>query len=356
VFGIIIYLTTDKNQVTLDFGEPKSTVSATVKQDGRTIGEVTIEPKPPESSVPRKESVGPSADVELVLVPAGLFEMGSPDSDLDADDVEKPRHPVRITRPFYLGVCEVTRGQYRAVTGETPSYFEGSDDLPVERVSWWDAVKFCNQLSRARSLPPFYGVNGETVTVLDWSATGYRLPTEAEWEYACRAGSAARYSFGNDPGNLRDYAWHKQNSKGKTHPVRQKRPNAWGLFDMNGNVWEWCWDAYDGDYYATSARDDPRGPRSGRLRVRRGASFVLGPSDQRSAFRERYDWGFGNGNDVGFRVARSTPSKPPTSSAVLLDPVETQPVPLSPPAPKRAAQAPRVVRSVCEREQGRQLF
>ena len=162
--------------------------------------------------------------MKLVLIPAGEFLMGSPDSDKDAEDDEKPQHRVRITRPFYLG-ARGDQGQYRAVTGENPSHFKGSDDLPVEKVSWNDAIAFCNKLSEREGLKPYYQFGA----VARSGGEGYRLPTEAEWEYACRAGSTTRYSFGDDAASLGEYAWFNGNSGSKTHPVGQKRPNAWGL-------------------------------------------------------------------------------------------------------------------------------
>src|SRR5262249_18504999 len=159
----------------------------------------------------------------------------------------KPQHRVRITRPFYLGVTEVTQGQYQAVMGENPSQFKTSDDLPVDNVSWFDAVKFCDRLSERENRKPCYLIDGDQVSIT--GGNGYRLPTEAEWEYACRAGSATAFGFGDDEARLGGLAWFSGNSGGKTHPVAQRQANAFGLYDMHGNVWEWCWDAYDADYY-----------------------------------------------------------------------------------------------------------
>jgi formylglycine-generating enzyme required for sulfatase activity len=154
-----------------------------------------------------------SISMKLVWIAPGEFKMGSN----DGEDFEKPLHTVKITKGFYMGAFEVTQGQYQQVMGTNPSYFKGAN-LPVEQVSWDDAVEFCKKLSQKE---------GKT----------YRLPTEAEWEYACRAGTTTKFSFGDDESQLGEYAWYGKNSGMKTHPVGKKKPNAWGLFDMHGNVW-----------------------------------------------------------------------------------------------------------------------
>jgi formylglycine-generating enzyme required for sulfatase activity len=238
--------------------------------------------------------------IQLKRIPAGTFQMGSPEGDGDCDD--HSQHEVRITRPFYLGVYEVTQGQYQAVMGQNPSRFKRPADLPVEQVSWLDAVKFCNTLSEREGLRPFYEMDGATVSVPDWSGAGFRLPTEAEWEYACRAGSTTRYSFGDDEARLGEFAWFDGNSGGKTHPVGQKGPNGFGFYDMHGNVYEWCWDGFDA-YYQQSPTDDPRGPRSAASRVIRGGSLEDGPQGAQSAIRCRSGPENRDGN-LGFRVAR----------------------------------------------------
>jgi hypothetical protein len=184
LLGVIVYVATDRGQITI-------------------VRAPEVAPKPITNTIGMK----------LVLISAGEFLMGSPESDTDASAYEKPQHRVRITRPFYLGVTEVTQGQYQAVTGANPSHFKGSGDLPVETVSWLDAINYCNGLSRKEGLTPFYRVQGETVEVPDWNGTGYRLPTEAEWEYACRAGSTTRYSFGDDAAGLGAFAWYSGNSR-----------------------------------------------------------------------------------------------------------------------------------------------
>jgi len=239
-----------------------------------------------------------SIGMKLRLIPAGVFVMGSPESDRRADHDEHPQHKVRITKPFYLGVYEVKQAEYEKLMRENPSSFSkgghGADRVsgrdtsghPVDNVSWDDAVKFCKKLSTKE---------GNT----------YRLPTEAEWEYACRARTTMRYYFGDDAASLGAYAWYKDNSD-ETHPAGEKKPNAWGLHDMCGNVWEWCQDWYGRSYYAVSPTDDPPGPDSASNRVFRGGSWNLEPWFCRAAIRGRGDPldGF---DYLGFRVAAVPP-------------------------------------------------
>ena len=251
-----------------------------------------------------------ASGIKLKRIPAGTFLMGSSkDRDAHAYESEMPQHEVRISRAFYLGVTEVTQGQYSDVTGENPSilYFPGSDfqrtdDLPVVRVKWYDAVKYCNALSTKEGLTPFYRIEGDHVSVPNWKETSYRLPTEAEWEYACRAGPGGMgvYSFGDDADQLDRFAWLANNSN-NIHPVGQKAPNAWGLYDMHGNVSEWCWDEY-ADYKPQAALD-PSGPLGASVRVLRGGGWFSTPEVARSAYRIMYAPGSQNGN-LGFRVAR----------------------------------------------------
>jgi len=218
-------------------------------------------------------------------------------------DNEQPQHTVKITRPFHLARDQVTQSQYQAVMGNNPSHFGGSSDLPVEKVSWLDAVAFCNKLSEREKRTPFYRVDGSEVTML--GGNGYRLPTEAEWEYACRAGSTTLYPFGDDPDMLGEYAWYAANSGGpRTHPVGQKRPNAWGFHDMLGNVCEWCADWYEEKYYASSPPADPLGATGAAYRVIRGGCCFSGRDRCRSA--DRLPLGPVNRDiDQGFRLALS---------------------------------------------------
>jgi formylglycine-generating enzyme required for sulfatase activity len=181
--------------------------------------------------------------------------------------------------------------------------FSGGQRLPVENVPWFDAVRFCNALSQKEGLPPFYAINGQTVAVPDWNRPGYRLPTEAEWEYACRAGTTTLFSFGDDYDPLGQYGWYSNNYEGQTHPVGEKERNGFGLYDMHGNVWEWCWDGYDPDYYSKSPSVDPRGPEVATFRVTRGGSWRDAPRQAQSAYR-----GWQRPEDricvLGFRLAR----------------------------------------------------
>ena len=251
------------------------------------------QPPPPLTDRERSNSIG----MTLVRIEPGSFLMGSneqqidqllrlfPDSKREWFDVEQPQHPVTITQPFFLGIHEVTQSQYQAVIGENPSRFKGSDDLPVESVSWLDAVLFCNLLSEREKRAPFYRIYGTEVTIA--GGNGYRLPTEAEWEYACRAGSTTLYPFGDEAGKLGDHAWHKGNSGNETHAVGQKQANAWGLYDMLGNVWEWCADWYNAKYYGWSPPVDPPGAPLTAYRVNRGGSWSQDPWECRTSRRWR---------------------------------------------------------------------
>jgi|GEM_PF-1151524 len=218
------------------------------------------------------------AGMRFVRIPAGSFQIGSNNGGSD----EKPVHGVTLTKAFYLQTTEVTQGQWRAVMGNNPSNIKKGDDYPVEQVSWNDVQAFFQKLN---TLDP--GKN-------------YRLPTEAEWEYACRAGTTSeRY------GDLDAIAWHRGNAGERTHPVGGKQPNAWGLYDMLGNVWEWCADWYGENYYASSPSTDPRGPSSGPRRVLRGGSWVYNDYFTRSAYRVRnYPGSRYSDCDCGFRCAR----------------------------------------------------
>ena len=206
------------------------------------------------------EPIVNSIGMKLALLPAGEFQMGSPDSDSDARRQEKPQHLVKITKPFYLSVYEVTQQQYEKVMGVRPwerktlgedvKWAQEGPDYAANYVSSNDAVEFCRKLSEQEGVE-------------------YRLPTEAQWEYACRAGTTTVFSFGDDVSKLGQHAWYKNNTldlnKTYAHRVGQKLPNPWGLYDMHGNVWEWCQDWF-ASYGSEKAVSDPLGPAQGRAR------------------------------------------------------------------------------------------
>jgi len=227
-----------------------------------------------------------SIGMKLNLIPPGEFVMGSPESKPGRYDSE-PQHLVRITKPFYLSVHEVTQQQYEKVMGKNPSSYKG-DTKPVEMVNWDEAVAFFGKLS-------------------DEEGVEYRLPTEAEWEYACRAGTTTAWCFGDDVSRLGEYAWHSGNSN-STHPVGELKPNPWGLFDMHGNVYEWCQDWY-GDYDRLQVVSDPTGAASGQYRVLRGGAFSYLPRFVPAAGRD-YAHPHYRVRSFGFRLARTYPLPP----------------------------------------------
>jgi formylglycine-generating enzyme required for sulfatase activity len=244
-----------------------------------------------------------SIEIKLVLIPNGTFMMGSPIEEEGRYDNEV-QHKVTISRDYYLGATEVTQGQYEKVMGTNPSKFQkqvilnkDSSMYPVEKVSWEDAVSFCKRLSE---LP-------------DEKTAGrvYRVPTEAEWEYACRAESETSFHFGGSSKLSDDFAWFGNSNK-QTHPVGQKKPNAWGLYDMHGNVFEWCGDWFN--EYPKGAVSDPTGPKEGVLRVFRGGSWQFGAASGRSATRF-YTGPLGRGDWIGFRVAVSPSGSPQSPEA-----------------------------------------
>jgi formylglycine-generating enzyme required for sulfatase activity len=257
----------------------------------------------------------PSTGMTFLRIPGGEFMMGSPEEDEDASDDEKPAHKVRVS-PFLLGVTEVTQAQYKDVTGHNPSWFstagrgkeavagEVTDRYPVENISWLDAIRYSNALSKKDGLAPYYVIGDRDVEAASTYASGYRLPTEAEWEFACRAATSTKYSFGSDPSQLRKYAWYSANSGGISHGVGQKHPNAFGLYDMHGNVWEWCWDCYGASYDERSRADSPLGVPEASGRVDRGGGWDNYPRYCRSANR-RGGPPANRNYALGFRLARS---------------------------------------------------
>lgn len=270
------------------------------------------------ASAQTPQQIDNSLGMKLVLIPSGQFTMGSAPGDLQSDDDEK-QFQVSISKPFYMGATEVTQGQYQKVMGLNPSSFKdskdnaGSANRPVEQVSWEDAVEFCKRLS----MMPDEKQNKRV----------YRLPTEAQWEYACRAGQKGPFGFDSGTGELGQFAWFANNSGDKpidsqevwkatkeeldeylkvlkenrcrTQPVAQKKPNAWGLYDMHGNVWEWCADWYSD--YPKGQATDPSGPQKGTDRVVRGGGFHFQSQDCRSAERHG-SFPANRVDDLGFRV------------------------------------------------------
>jgi formylglycine-generating enzyme required for sulfatase activity len=257
----------------------------------------------------------------MVWIQGGTFTMGSPTNE-SYHDPDETQHQVMLTG-FYMGKYPVTQAQYQAVMGTNPSGFTvpffpetSTANQPVENVSWYDAIVFCNKLSISEDLTPAYRISESTdpenwgtvptssnatwnaVEVVTGSA-GYRLPTEAQWEYACRAGTTTAYNTGDTISD--NTGWYSTNSGYRTHTVGEKPANAWGLYDMHGNVWEWCWDWYG--TYAIGAQTDPTGPASGRSRVQRGGSWGSIGQYLRSAFRSSYDTS-DRQDYFGFRIVR----------------------------------------------------
>jgi formylglycine-generating enzyme required for sulfatase activity len=228
-------------------------------------------------------------NVKLTIkkIPAGSFVMGAPGEVKDSRRNEGPIHDVKISKPFYIGIYEVTQGQWEAVMGTNPSKFNGKPNHPVEKISWNNIQEFLEKMNSM-------GIGT------------FRLPTEAEWEYACRAGSKTRFYWGDDPGyiNINDYAWYEGNSEGKTHVVGEKKPNEWGLYDMSGNVHEWCQDWYE--KYSNAKLADPKGPNQRKHIVYRGGAWNELPSYCRSTNRCYIQPGIkGLYPNLGFRLVRS---------------------------------------------------
>ena len=305
--------------------------------------------------------------MKMVLLPPGEFLMGSTDEQVEtaiktaiqrgdeqwAQDrirnAERPQHKVVLTKPLAMGATVVTIGQFRrfieatknATLAETfggdsdstdPNHpgnkdhtwrapgYAMADESPVTQVSWLDPAPFCNWLSRQEKLPPSYRQDARAGWVLLPGATGYRLPTEAEWEYACRAGTTTQYWFGDDPAELAEYGWYKQNSGGSARSVGLKPANPFGLYDMHGNVEEWCADWLVDKWYAASPTSDPKGPPAGSSRVIRGGNWNNYASGCRSAFRNNYFGPAYRNSRVGFRVVRTLETTPLATSAAHAEP------------------------------------
>jgi formylglycine-generating enzyme required for sulfatase activity len=239
-----------------------------------------------------------SAPKNMVFIPPGTFQMGSPTNEVDSGSSDGPQTAVTISRGFWMGKYEVTQGEYLDVMRKNWSYFTGDTNRPVEMLTWHDATNYCGLLTER-----------ERAAGRIAAGSGFRLPTEAEWEYACRAWTSTRFSYGDDPGytNLTDYAWYVANSGSMTYPVGQKLPNPWGLYDMHGSLWEWCQDWWS-DRLPGGIAVDPQGPDSGSFRVVRGGYWGSVASRCRSAhrFNTLPNAGF---NIIGFRVVLA-PSQP----------------------------------------------
>jgi len=257
----------------------------------------------------------------MIHINGGTFTMGSPASEPNRDNDETQRQ-VTVSS-FYMGKYEVTQKEYQEVLGYNPSFFTGDLNRPVERVTWFDAIEYCNKLSQKEGLTPAYSVAGRTpatgypitaaTVTVNWNANGYRLPTEAEWEYACRAGTTTPFNTGNNittsqanyngnyPYNNNQNNNAKEQYRERTTPAGTFTANAWGLYDMHGNVYEWCWDLYG--TYTSGVQTDPRGAVSGIYRLIRGGSWGNDAQHLRSAYRNSTDPDY-MFLAIGFRVVR----------------------------------------------------
>jgi len=259
------------------------------------------------------EIVTTASGIEMVVVPSGSFAMGSAKGMPD----ETPVHQVRISS-FWMDRYEVTQDQFAKYELSDPSHFKG-EGQPLEQVNWTDATLYCNERSLAEGLEPCYD---EETWACNFEANGYRLPTEAEWEYACRAGTSTTYSFGSGSQALKDRAWFADDAAGKTHPVGQKKANPWGLYDMHGNVAEWCNDLYSESYYANSPAEDPRGPTEGEERVLRGGAWNSSADSCRSSYRSSdpsIDDTCLASDAIGFRCVRTAPASEPQADAASVE-------------------------------------
>ncbi|MBU6401217.1 MAG: formylglycine-generating enzyme family protein [Verrucomicrobia bacterium] len=290
--------------IALDVGPELRLYSGAVERIGDSaggeVGESAVAPPTAQAVVSTGAATGsnPTNREGLVWISAGEFIMGSPNDEPGRDPDEGPQTRVIIPRGFWMGRCEVTQAEYQQVTGTNPSNATEDQRRPVEKVNWYEAMDYCAKLTQraqaADQLPRGYA---------------YRLPTEAEWEYACRAGTTTRFSHGDDKGyvQLPEYAWFTRNSESMTHPVGTRRPNPWGLLDMHGNVWEWCLDRWDGALPGGCVTNVAL-PASGTLRAARGGSWLYEGAACRSANRDDYSPS-NRCSDLGFRVVLA-PAEP----------------------------------------------
>ncbi|MDR3334417.1 MAG: SUMF1/EgtB/PvdO family nonheme iron enzyme [Treponema sp.] len=315
----VVYIALDSSRSLSD--NDVEAVRTAMKQFVRTLYERSQnKPAPAVQQITSSQTTS-SMPANFVRIAGGTFTMGSPASEVSRYDNEV-QHQVTISRPFYLSKYEVTQKEWVEVMGSNPSFFKG-DDLPVEQVSWYDVIEYCNKRSEKERLTPAYTIdktrsdvnntngsdNVKWVVTWNRNANGYRLPTEAEWELACRAGTTTPFYTGNNittnHANYNGNNPYNNNAKGeyrgKTWTVGSGTPNPWGLYNMSGNVWEWCWDWYGG--YSSSAQTDPLGASSGTYRVERGGSWYYGGQNLRSAYRG-YNTPSGRSDHFGFRLAR----------------------------------------------------
>lgn len=246
-----------------------------------------------------------------VRIPSGSFMMGCATDDRRCEDDERPQQQVTISTSLYISKYEVTQELYEEVMGKNPSYYTRcGKKCPVERVSWFDAVQFSNKLNEKIGLTSCYTIKGETSFTVEWNdknCLGWRLPTEAEWEYAARGGESYRYAGSN---YLNTIAWHDGNNRDKTHPVGKKDPNQWGIYDMTGNVWEWVWDPYDDNEYPYSNRIDPVSTKPSNSRVERSAGWFNKDSKKRSELSARcHHSPTSTNSNRGFRIVRRSSSR-----------------------------------------------
>ena len=268
-------------QIRKTLGQP--TMPSPLEPTTREIHEPERPKEVPEYEAKVTEALSNSVGMHFKLIPAGTFMMGSSLAEAGDED-EHPQHQVTLSQPFYLQTTPVTQGQWQQVMGDNPaSFHECGEDCPVENVSWEEVQEFIKKLNQLEETDK------------------YRLPTEAEWEYAGRAGTTGRFCCGDKETDLKNFAWYEANSEGSTHPVGRLRPNAWGLYDMHGNVFEWCQDWFG--EYPPGPVIDPQGPASGEHRVLRGGSWNSAAEDVRCAYRLRLNPSYRYQHE-GFRVAR----------------------------------------------------
>jgi len=284
----------------------------------RLTGTSGLKPLPPDAGIPKTAETASKKSEKFVHIKTGTFKMGSPDNELKRNDDEDPQNHVTVSS-FYMCKYQVTQKEFKDVMGINPSNFKG-DNLPVEMINWYDAVEYCNRLSLKEELVPAYsllentnpdnwefkGSKWDSIIIVP-DSNGYRLPTEAQWEYACRAGTTTPFNTGNnitsDQANYDGTTPYGNNPSGlnrkETTPVGSFPANPWGLYDMHGNVWEWCWDWKEN--YTKGLLIDPTGAPIGKYRAERGGSWCSGAHNLRSACRS-YDFPSIKGHNDGFRL------------------------------------------------------